>query len=207
MLILASKSPQREMLLRQIGIEPVVIPAHIESKLDVDNLYAAMMKLAADKAKTALAKINAAASGAPFNETNDFWIIGADTVILFNGSILGKAQHKKQAQQMLELLSGRTHQVLTGIFGGKVERERNGNFAISSDVSNVADTAVIFKSLSAIEIAWYLSSEEWREAAGAYRIQGRGACLVTGIKGSFSNVVGLPLESIYGMLLQLGFLF
>jgi len=207
MLVLASESPQRKLLLNQIGIEPIVVPAHIEEKLDVDNLSAALMKLAEEKAKTALAKINKDIPEPVLINMKELWIVGADTVILLNGSILGKAQDKKHAQQMLEMLSGRTHQVQTGVFAGRAEREHNGIYSINIEVSNVADTAVAFKSLSDIEIAWYLSSGEWREAAGAYRIQGRGACLVTGIMGSFSNVVGLPLESIYGMLLQLGFQF
>ncbi len=206
MVILASRSPQRETLLRQIGIEPIVIPAQVNEILDGDNLSASLQRLAERKAAAVLASINMNPP-AGVSSAKGLWIVGADTVVVLDGSIYGKAGNKEEAWKMLECLSGNTHRVLTGIFAGRTVRAADGIHAFNERVTELADTAVTFKPMSSEEITWYVSTGEWQEAAGAYRIQGRGACLVSGISGSFSNVVGLPLDRIYGMLVRLGFVF
>ena len=207
MVVLASRSPQRETLLKQIGIHPVIVPADIEERIDMANVPASLKRLARQKAETALVKISAGGEIKRRKNVEGFWIIGADTVILLDNDILGKPQDREDAKRILGLLSGRAHRVLTGVFAGRAKRDNNGGYALDEQITRLAETEVLFDSLSEKKTAWYLSTGEWREAAGGYRIQGRGACLVAGIKGSFSNVVGLPLEQIYGILVRLGFIF
>jgi septum formation protein len=202
MVVLASASPQRKTLLRQIGIGPVVIPAGIEEKLDGDTISHSLIQLAAQKAQAAVAQL---AQRPIANNKIKSWIIGADTVILFDGEVLGKPKSKDDADRMLRLLSGNTHQVMTGVFVGIIGRDKQGGPVTTNNTTAVSETNVTFKSLSDREISWYIATGEWRNAAGAYRIQSKGACLVSAISGSFSNVVGLPLELIYGMLIQLGY--
>jgi septum formation protein len=127
------------------------------------------------------------------------WILGADTLVAVDGSALGKPENVAEAASMLRLLSGRPHVVHTGLALVLPE--------IEVPETEVSATRVWFRELSEREIAWYLSTGEWEGAAGAYRIQERGAFLVREIHGSHSNIVGLPLETIYGMLSRHGYLF
>ncbi len=208
MLVLASASPQRKILLEQIGIMPVVIPCDINEEIDTADIRNSLRELADQKAKEAIVRIIADRHHKiTFANTDTFWIIGADTVILLDGNIFGKPQDEKSGRVMLESISGRTHRVLTGVFAARYRREIEFGFMIQEKIGEVAETEVIFKSLTPKEISWYISTGEWKGAAGAYRIQGKGACVVKGINGSFSNVVGLPIELIYGMLVRLGFSF
>ena len=208
MLVLASASPQRKTLLEQIGINPVVIPADIDEELEESDVNTFLKRLAEKKARATVARVNCDNSHLiAFSNLVGFWNIAADTVIILDGAILGKAPDEKTARWMLESMSGRTHHVLTGVFAGKIERGVEGDFIFQTVIADIADTEVIVKSLSSDEISRYISTDEWRGAAGAYRIQGKGACLIKGISGSFSNVVGLPIELIYGMLVQLGYVF
>ncbi len=210
MVILASASPQRRALLQQIGIEPVVIPANIDESLYGDCISHALKNLAEHKAKAALLKITGEqqtdrAAELQVSRQNSAWIIAADTVILLGDEVLGKPKSKDDAARMLESLSGKAHQVMTGVFAGIIGTDRQGASVVLENTADFSQTSVTIKSLSNSEISWYISTDEWQNAAGAYRIQGKGACLTTSISGSFSNVVGLPLELIYGMLVQLGY--
>ena len=184
-LILASASPRRLDLLAQVGIVPdAVHPADIDEtpqKSEVPRNLAS--RLAAEKAR-------AVASG--FAE--DF-VLGADTVVACGRRSLPKPADAAEARDCLKMLSGRRHRVIGGVAlvcpGGKV-------------VVKSAVTAVKFKRLSRDEIDAYLASEEWRDKAGGYAIQGRAALFVTEIHGDYNNVVGLPLALTAALLTGAG---
>jgi septum formation protein len=116
----------------------------------------------------------------------DALVLGADTVVSLDGRLYGKASNQGEARQTLAALSGRRHEVVGGIClieGGHAR-------------AATATTAVRFRALEERLLAWYLDSDEWRERAGAYAIQGRGAALVQAIEGDYLNVVGLPLAAL-----------
>jgi septum formation protein len=125
------------------------------------------------------------------------WICGADTAIVLDGAILGKPSGREEAASMLQRLQGRDHDVVTAValYNG---REK------AIDCRSVTST-VTFAPLSPEEIEWYLNTGEWQGVAGAYRIQGLAACFITGIKGSYSGIVGLPLREFYVMLKDNGY--
>lgn len=181
--ILASSSPRRLQLLQQIGIEAEVRPAAF------DELSTGKM---ADEVvlANAIGKCQAvcAAGG------DKVPVIAADTVVVLDGQILGKPKDAADAVRMLTKLSGRTHKVLTGV-------------AVSFDgrqLAEVCGTEVIFRTLTAAEIADYVATGEPLDKAGAYGIQGRGAVFVEKINGCYNNVVGLPLTRLHLMLAKLG---
>ncbi|HEX5320420.1 MAG TPA: Maf family protein [Stellaceae bacterium] len=173
-LVLASASPRRLDLLRQIGIEPdIVDPADIdETPLpgELPRLHAA--RLARAKAETVRRR------------HPDALVLAADTVVACGRRILGKPETEAEARQFLTLLSGRRHRVI----GAIVVMNPNDNISSREIVSQV-----LFKRLTNIEIARYLATEEWRGKAGGYAIQGKAAAFVAWMSGSYSNVVGLPL--------------
>lgn len=185
MLILASASPRRLDLLRQIGIEPDrVVPADVDESVPERELPRDhVARLAAAKAE----RVAAAQPGA--------FVLGADTVVACGRRILGKAEDPKQARRYLDLLSGRRHRVYGGVCliapGGKA-------------ISRVVQTSVAFARLSTKDIEDYIRLDEWRGKAGAYAIQGRAAAFVRQLSGSYSNVVGLPLFETRSMLVGLG---
>lgn len=184
-LILASASPRRLDLLRQIGIEPAaVIPTEIdESVRDEETPPQLVRRLAESKAL------------AVDGQNNDL-VIGADTVVACGRRILGKPANINEAHKFLELISGRRHRVYGGVC-----IVRSGN-KISD---RVVMTSVKFKRLSPTEIESYLSSNEWEGKAGGYAIQGRAGAFVQSITGSYSNVVGLPLYETRQLLFGAGF--
>jgi septum formation protein len=174
LLVLASASPRRLELLRQIGIEPDrVDPAEIDETPGRDEEPAAhALRLAEEKLRAVMPRHPGA------------YVLGADTVVACGRRILPKAMDEGSARRCLELLSGRRHRVHSGI-------------ALASPDGHVSlrrvDSQVAFKRLSGDEIAAYLASGEWRGKAGGYAIQGRAAALIRFVSGSYSNVVGLPL--------------
>lgn len=181
--ILASSSPRRLQLLQQIGIEAEVRPAAF------DELSTGKM---ADEAVLANAVGKCQAVCAVCGDKVP--VIAADTVVVLDGQILGKPKDAADAVRMLTELSGRTHKVLTGV-------------AVSFDgrqLAEVCETEVIFRTLTAAEIADYVATGEPLDKAGAYGIQGRGAVFVEKINGCYNNVVGLPLTRLHLMLAKLG---
>jgi septum formation protein len=175
MLVLASQSPRRSEILRQAGIPFAVRPAEIdESVLPGESPRAYVERLAEAKAMAV-----AAASG----ET----VLGADTTVVIDGQILAKPADAADARRMLALLSGRRHEVLTGIC------LRRGAEAISE----TASTAVVFAALSEREIADYVASGEPMDKAGGYAIQGLASKFVERIEGDYFNVMGLPVALLY----------
>jgi septum formation protein len=185
-LILASASPRRLTLLRQIGVEPAaVVPADIDETPLKDELpHRLALRLAEQKATVVLT-----------DHSGDF-VLAADTVVGCGRRILPKAETVDEARFCLNLLSGRRHRVTTGM----ALATPDGRI-----VSRRITTIVQFKRLSPDERDAYLSSGEWEGKAGGYAIQGQAEAFVTGINGSWSNVVGLPLQSLAGLLEGNGF--
>jgi septum formation protein len=172
-LILASRSPQRRAILEQLGIAFTV---HVP---EVEELESGPPHEVA--AENAYRKAAAAASVQP-----DGLILAVDTVVCIGAQIYGKPADAARARDTLRALAGRRHAVLGGlclIEHGKAQ-------------TAVATTLVDFRALDDREIDWYVASDEWRERAGGYAIQGRGAALVSGIEGDYLNVVGLPVATL-----------
>lgn len=178
-LVLASASPRRLELLKQIAIAPdAVVHTDIdETPLKGEAPRALALRLARAKAEAAKAE------GAR--------VLAADTVVAVGRRILPKADTEAEARVCLGLLSGRTHRVYTGV----ALRALNGIVG-----SRLVETRVTFKPLSVREIDAYVMSGEWRGKAGGYAVQGRAARFVTSIIGSYSNVVGLPLYETANLL-------
>lgn len=181
--ILASSSPRRLQLLQQIGIEAEVHPAAF------DELSTGKM---ADEVVLANAVGKCQAVCAAYGDKVP--VIAADTVVVLDGKILGKPRDAADAVRMLTELSGRTHKVLTGVAVSFQGRQ----------LAEVCETEVIFRTLTAAEIADYVATGEPLDKAGAYGIQGRGAVFVEKINGCYNNVVGLPLTRLHLMLAKLG---
>lgn len=182
-LILASQSPRRRYLLEQAGLEFTVIPSRFDEdavELTDPETYTETL---------ARGKTEEVAMAHP-----DSWVIGADTIVLMDGAILGKPGSPEIARQMLHRLSGRTHQVYTGYAVYCMERERM--------ISGVERTDVRFKSLTRDEIDWYIQTGEPFDKAGAYAIQGLGTFLVKSVCGSYTNVVGLPVCEVIEILIR-----
>jgi septum formation protein len=185
-LILASASPRRLDLLRQVALDPdLVDPAELDETALKDELPAQhASRLAAAKARAVAARHPGA------------FVLGADTVVACGRRILPKADDAATARRCLALLSGRRHRV----HGGIALVTPSGRLA-----SRHVQTVVAFKRLSEAEIAAYLDCGEWRGKAGGYAIQGRAALFVRQIGGSYSNVVGLPLFETASLLAGQGF--
>jgi septum formation protein len=167
--VLASRSPQRKAILEQLGIPFEIRVTQVEERTAGDP-EAVVFDNARRKA---LAAVKGAASR----------VLGVDTEVLIDDQLLGKPSGPEQARTFLELLSARTHTVLSGLCLLDGEIERGG----------VAATHVTFRTLSPELVDWYLETGEWSERAGAYAIQGHGAALVERIDGDYWNVVGLPV--------------
>jgi septum formation protein len=185
-LVLASASPRRLKLLRQIGITPdYVDPAEIdETPLPSELPGPHVLRLARAKAEAVRTR------------HPDAFVLAADTVVACGRRILGKPADEKTARAFLTLLSGRRHRV----YGGVAVIDPSGKFAIRHVVSQIA-----LKRLSPSELAAYLATGEWRDKAGGYAIQGRAAALVSWMAGSYSNAVGLPLYETAQLLNGLGY--
>ncbi|WP_372400118.1 Maf family protein [Azospirillum sp. HJ39] len=196
-LVLASASPRRLDLLHQIGIVPdAVDPADLdETPLRDEPPPRHALRLAAEKASCVAAR------------HPDSWILAADTVVACGRRILPKAEGEEEARRCLSLLSGRRHRVLGGIVllvpGGDTGGDTGGGG--HRRIDRLVRTDVAFKVLDRVETEGYIASGEWRGKAGGYAIQGRAAALVRWIGGSYSNVVGLSLHEVAGMLHGAGF--
>ena len=186
-LVLASASPRRRELLNQIGLQFEVRPADIdESPLPDEKPSAYVLRLARSKA----------AASAALGDGREL-ILAADTIVVLDERLLGKPESEAAAHQMLADLSGRNHQVLTGVALCHQAR--------ALEVSAVERTEVFFSHLSESEIAWYVASGEPLDKAGAYGVQGLGGLFVERLEGNYSNVVGLPLPLTCRLLRRAGF--
>lgn len=181
--VLASGSPRRRALVASLGIDPLVrAPRVDETPCPGEDAAAYVRRLAAAKAAAVTAG-------------DDELVIAADTTVVVDGELLLKPADAADAARMLRRLSGRTHDVLTGValrHGPRVAVE-------------VVRTAVTFVPLGEDDIAWYVGTGEPFDKAGGYALQGAGAVLVERVDGSVSNVVGLPLATVVAMARRLGF--
>ena len=189
-LILASQSPRRKELLSMIVPEFAVRVSQEEERLAPG--------VPPEEAVRALAQAKAEAVAAELTpqerEAADWCVIGADTVVVIDGKILGKPHSHEECVAMLRRLSGREHIVYTGVAVLAPERRR----------AFCETTRVTFYPLSEQEIQWYASTQEPYDKAGSYGIQGLGSVLVQGIRGDFYNVMGLPVARLYRALRDLG---
>jgi septum formation protein len=176
-LILASASPRREELLRQLNLEFQILPAHVEEIAHEHLSPFEICQLNAYRKARAIAKKNP-----------DALVLGADTLVFLDGDIFGKPRDLADAEKMLLRLQGRTHQVVTGVCLMQLRAHRERIFAVSTDVT--------FLPFDAKQIRDYLSKINPLDKAGAYSIQEHGEKIVAEISGSYSNVVGLPLERV-----------
>jgi septum formation protein len=181
-LVLASGSPRRRDLLSQLGLRFTVAAADLdETPLVGEPADVYVLRLAREKARAVAAR---------FPGT---WVLAADTTVALGTELLGKPGSPAEAREMLTRLSGRTHAVYTGVaLAGRAEESR------------VVRTGVTFRTLSAGEIAWYADTGEPLDKAGAYGMQGKGSFLVSGIEGSPTNVIGLPLGETLELLMRAG---
>ena len=179
-IVLASSSPRRRAFFKQLGISFKMVVPQVEEqpkKGEAPDLFAG--RLAADKALDVAARLSTPAL-----------IIAADTIVVLGRTILGKPKNTSDARRMLKMLGGRVHEVITGVcvlYGAKRRRF-------------VTRTKVEFKKLAKQEIDFYIASGEPMDKAGAYAIQGIGSFLVRGIRGSYTNVVGLPVAELLDVL-------
>jgi septum formation protein len=191
-LVLASASPRRLTLLAQAGIEPDALrpPSIDETPKKGEMPRSLITRLARTKAEEARDLI------ANDKDLADAYVMAADTIVAVGRRILVKPRFLEEALASLQLLSGRNHRVLTALC------------LITPDDRvriKIVDTRVRFKRLSKEEIQAYIASREWRGKAGGYAIQGLAGCFVQKLVGSYTNVVGLPLTEVVGMLLAEGF--
>ena len=191
-LVLASASPRRMTLLAQVGVTPDALrPSSIDESAKRGEMPRVLAsRLARSKAETARDQI------ANDQDLADAYVLAADTVVAVGRKILMKPAHVEEAMASLQLVSGRTHMVLTSVC------------LITPDDkirTRIVDTRVRFRHLTRAEIESYIASREWRGKAGGYAIQGLAGCFVQRIVGSYTNVVGLPVTEVVGMLSAEGF--
>lgn len=180
--ILASMSPRRSMLLREMGLEFEVCPADIDENIGIAD---------PEKMVTELSLMKAAHVGKEF-AGKDKIIIAADTVVAFNNEILGKPKDEDDAKRMLKMLSGKKHTVYTGYCCANA---KTGYLS-----AKCAKSDVYFRDIEDDEIEEYIASGEPMDKAGAYGIQGLGGKFVTRTEGEFNTIVGLPVEALKKML-------
>jgi len=186
-IVLASASPRRRELLRSVGISFTVVPSRAAEEVHPGEAPEAhVVRLSKEKAREVAGR-----SAVPGR-----WFVGSDTIVLRDEDILGKPGSDEEASAMLRSLSGRRHRVLSGY--AVFDRETGAT------VAGAVSTTVRFKELTEEEIAGYIATDEPRDKAGAYAIQGIGAFMVLGIEGSYTNVVGLPLCEVVEVLERLG---
>ena len=181
-IVLASGSPRRAEMLEKLKIHFVKRVVDLdESPLTGESAPDYTLRLAREKAEAAAGKRNEI-------------IIAADTTVTIDGAILGKPADKNEAEAMLKQLSGRSHEVLTAV-------------ALSANETHadICATEVVFRQMTEKEIAWYISTGEPMDKAGAYGIQGFASLFIEGMKGSYSNVVGLPIQLLERLFLRHGF--
>jgi septum formation protein len=197
--ILASGSPRRRELLRRLTPDfEVVVPDIDEERTDCSHPVEHAANLAVRKAAAAAAKAGLAPStaGAVANPGGPgALLVAADTVVFMGRQLLEKPADRSEARGFLRELSGRSHTVCTAL---SVLRWNRGREAARVDTATL--TEVRFHHLSDSEIDWYLSTGEWDGVAGGYRLQEAGAALISSIRGSYTNVVGLPLETLFSIL-------
>ncbi len=176
-IILASQSPRRRELLENACISFEIIPSKINEKNIKNNNPDQLVRTLSNLKAKNIAE-----------QHPDTWVLGADTIVCINNTILEKPDSKTNAAHMLKALSNREHIVFTGFTLLCLDKNRT--------ITKTVQTKVYFKRLSNQEINWYLDTDEYADKAGAYAIQGKGSFLVKKIIGSYTNVVGLPISEV-----------
>ncbi|GFR34895.1 Maf family protein [Thermobrachium celere] len=182
-IVLASSSPRRIELLRNLNLQFDVVPSNFEENINLSNPVELVKNFAYNKALDVESRVQ-----------KDSLIIAADTIVYKDGEVLGKPKDEIDAYRMLKLLSGQKHEVYTGlslIYNGKV-------------INDYECTYVYFKNLSDEEIKYYINTNEPFDKAGAYAIQGYGSIFVEKIEGCYFNVVGLPISKLYDNIKRMG---
>ncbi len=189
-IILASTSPRRQDILKSMNIPFVVHPAGIDETCPADmDLHNLPLYLAQQKVQAVLDSMQ------PDQEVR--WILGADTVVIFDKKLYGKPSSQEEAAEFLRTFQGNTQEVITGMAlynGSKKET-----------TTKLCKCKVTFATMSEEEIQWYIDTGEWHGVAGGYRIQGLGSCFIKNIQGSETGVMGLPIFDLYDMLKKQGY--
>ena len=183
--ILASASPRRIELLSLLGLRFEIMPSNVDEKfMKGEASRDHVLRLSEEKAKMASALHPEA------------WVMGADTIVIINGDVLGKPRTPDEAKEMLSKLSGQIHTVFTGF---TVARK-------SADIliRDAVESSVRFREIPEDEMAWYIRSQEPYDKAGGYAVQGMGAFFIKEIYGSYTNVMGLPLCEVVDVLKRIG---
>jgi len=183
-IILASASPRRKQIFQQMQLPFRVIPPDSdEENISEEDIKKRVIKLSYRKGLNVYSRIK---------KTEPLWIASFDTLIEINGKILGKSFSEKNARETLQLLSGKIHNVYTGIALFSAQTGKWDTRTAKSEVKLI--------NMEKKEIDFYISTGEWQGVAGCYRIQQQGALFIEWIKGCYSNIVGLPISLFYGML-------
>ncbi len=179
--VLASKSPRRKEILENLGLKFDVIVADADESCDIADPCERVSALAAIKGRAVKEQVG-----------DGCLIIASDTLVFAEGEFLGKPKDRSDAKRMIEMLSGKAHSVVSGLYlsyGGK-------------EYSGAGETKVIFDEMTESEIEDYISSPEPYDKAGGYAVQGLASLYVSGIEGDYFNVVGLPVNLLYKALKQ-----
>lgn len=184
-IILASSSPRRQEILRNLRIPfRVIMPNIDETMTFMLNSEEVPELLAREKVTSVIRSIPA--------EQEIQWILGADTVVSYDGKLYGKPQNHEEAFEFIKTFQGKTHTVITAIV------LYNGKKHVTT--SRVCKTKVTFAPMTDEEIQWYIDTGDWHGAAGGYRIQGSASNFISKIEGSYSCVIGLPIFELYDIL-------
>lgn len=189
-IILASSSPRRQEILKLLNIPYQVIMPNIDETVSAGLAPEEVPELFARE------KVAAVVRSLP-SDREIQWVLGADTVIIFNNKIYGKPENQEEAESFLHLFSGKTHVVRTviALYCGRTR----------TTSTRACSTEVTFKEMSDKEIEWYIETGEWHGAAGGYRIQSLASCFIEKINGSMTGVVGLPIFELYDILKKQGY--
>lgn len=181
--ILASKSPRRKEILENLGLTFEIMVADADESSEITEPCALVQALAAKKGRAVLDKLD---------EKDDLLLIACDTLVYAEGEFLGKPRDRADAERMIRMLSGRSHQVVSGLY----------LFCQGREVTAAEVTGVTFDEMSDGEIEDYINSPEPYDKAGGYAVQGRASVFVRGLEGDYFNVVGLPVNLLYRTLKQ-----
>ena len=181
--ILASKSPRRKEILENLGLTFEIMVADADESSDITEPCALVRALAAKKGRAVLEKLDG---------KDDLLLIACDTLVYAEGEFLGKPRDRQDAERMIRMLSGRSHQVVSGLY----------LFCQGREVTAAEVTGVTFDEMSDEEIEDYINSPEPYDKAGGYAVQGRASVYVRGLEGDYFNVVGLPVNLLYRTLKQ-----
>ena len=199
-IILASQSPRRKELLEQIGLEFEICPAKGEEIITKTIPEEVVMELSKQKAEEVAAMVSSfGEEHKDITTPSDIMVIGADTVVAYDGKILGKPKDEADAKRMLTMLSGNTHSVFTGVT--LVLIDKSGR---AGEIVFYEKTDVKMHPMTEEEIDRYIATFEPMDKAGSYAIQGKCAIHIEKIDGDYNNVVGLPITRIYQELKKIG---